>query len=73
MFVSCWVEPSGRTVDHQVTKGIREDLDEEALRVARSMYFNKPAMQNGKPIKVRYNIPIEFTLNPPRKVRRLRQ
>ncbi|MDZ4204652.1 MAG: energy transducer TonB [Bacteroidales bacterium] len=62
VYVQFWVETNGNTINHIVVRGIRKDLDEEALRVARLIKFDKPAMQRGKPIKVRYNLPIVFKL-----------
>lgn len=62
IYVSFWVDSVGNTFKHEILKGIRKDLDREALRVARLIKFDKPAMQRGKPLAVRYNIPIEFKL-----------
>jgi len=38
-------------------------LDKEALRVVRSMPDWKPGKQRGKPVEVKYNVPINFRLN----------
>ncbi len=62
VIVSLWVEQDGRTSNHEVTNGIRNDLNEEALRVARLIIFAKPAMQKGKPIRVKYLIPVKFEM-----------
>ncbi len=62
VFVSFWVDTIGNTINHIIIRGIRQDLDEEALRVARLIKFDKPAMQRGKPIRVKYNLPVEFKL-----------
>lgn len=62
VFVQFLVDTCGNTANHIVLKGISEDLDKEALRLAKLIKFDKPAMQGGKPIKVRINIPIEFKL-----------
>lgn len=48
--------------NHEIIKGIREDLNNEALRVAKLINFDRPAMQRGKPIKVKYTVPVEFKL-----------
>nr|NQU93546.1 energy transducer TonB [Bacteroidota bacterium] len=62
VFLTLWVDTLGNTNEHKVLKGVRNDLDEEALRVARLIKFEKPAMKRGKPVAVRYNLPIEFKL-----------
>ena len=58
-----WIDTLGVTFDHKILRGIRKDLDEEALRVTKLIRYEKPAMQHGKPIKVRYTIPVEFKLS----------
>jgi protein TonB len=57
-----WIDSLGVTFDHKVIKGIRKDLDEEALRVTKLIKYERPAMQRGKPIKIRYTVPVEFKL-----------
>ena len=37
--------------------------DEEAIRVISSMSDWKPGLENGKPVRVDYNIPIKFALH----------
>lgn len=37
-------------------------MDEEGLRVIRLMPKWEPGKQNGKPVKVQYNLPIKYTL-----------
>ncbi len=62
VFVRFWVDTLGYTAEHKITKGIRADLDEEALRVARLIKFDKPAMNRGKPIGIWFHLPIAFKL-----------
>jgi TonB family protein len=62
VYVQFWVDSIGNTINHIIIRGIRQDLDEEALRVARLIKFDKPAMQSGKPVRVKYNLPVEFKL-----------
>jgi len=62
VIVSFWIDTIGDTHDYQVIKGIREDLNTEALRVAKLIKFEKPAKQRGQPISVKYTIPVEFKL-----------
>lgn len=60
VFVCFWIDTLGYTIEHKVAQGIRPDLDEEALRVARLIKFDKPAMNKGKPIKVVFMLPFDF-------------
>lgn len=47
----------------QVGKKLGWGLDEEAIRVVKSMPPWNPGKQNGKPVTVKYTIPIKFQLN----------
>lgn len=62
VFLTFWVDTAGNTNEHVVLAGVRNDIDEEALRIARLIKFQKPAMKRGSPVAVRYNLPIEFKL-----------
>jgi len=66
VFVSFWIDTIGNTIDHKVIKGIRDDLDNEALRVTKLIVFEKPAMQKGKPVKISFTVPVEFKLVEPK-------
>jgi TonB family protein len=63
VFVLFIVDTNGTTYNHRILKGIREDIDLEALRVARLLRFENPAMQRDKPIKIKYYLPIKFVIN----------
>ena len=63
VYITFYVETTGVTTNHVVLKGIREDLDNEALRVAKLLVFDKPAMQRGRPVKILHNVIINFNLN----------
>jgi TonB family protein len=58
--ISFWIDTLGMTYDHKIVKGVRNDIDKEAIRVAKLIKFKEPARQRGKPINVRYVVPIEF-------------
>lgn len=60
VYISCWVDKSGKTLDHAVLRGVRKDLDAEALRVARLVQFDQPAKQQGKAVGMKYVIPVKF-------------
>ena len=56
------VNRDGSIVDAKVVKGVDPYLDREALRVINSMPKWKPGMQRGKPVRVRYTVPVLFRL-----------
>ncbi|MBC8152549.1 MAG: TonB family protein [Bacteroidetes bacterium] len=62
VYVSFVVAADGSLSDVAVLKGIGFGCDEEAVRVIRQMPRWKPGKQSGRPVRVRYNLPITFTL-----------
>lgn len=56
------VSRDGRVTDATVLKGLGYGTDEEALRVINTMPEWTPGRQNGKPVAVRYTLPIRFNL-----------
>lgn len=56
------IDHKGQITNSEVVKGIGGGCDEEALRVVRSMPNWSPGMQDGKPVKVEFNLPIRFAL-----------
>ena len=56
------VAPNGEIRDAEVLKGLGYGTDEEALRVVRGMPNWKPGKQNGRPVAVRYTLPIRFSM-----------
>lgn len=62
VYVSFVVAADGSLSDIAVLKGIGFGCDEEAIRVIRQMPKWKPGKQSGRPVRVRYNLPITFTL-----------
>lgn len=59
--VSYKVDTCGKTYDHYIEKGIREDLNTEALRVAKGIVYTKPAYYSGKPTIFYFTLPIRFS------------
>lgn len=57
------VNKDGNISDVKVIRSVDEDLDKEALRVMSSMPKWKPGMQKGKPVRVRYTVPVIFRLS----------
>lgn len=62
VFVRFVVEKDGSVADVEVLRGIGEPCDNEAVRVVRSMPKWTPGMRGGEPVRVRYNLPINFRL-----------
>ncbi|MBL0126095.1 MAG: energy transducer TonB [Flavobacteriales bacterium] len=62
VYVSYVVERDGRLSEVKVLRGIGGGCDEEALRVMKSMPNWIPGKQNGKVVRVRYNLPFRFHL-----------
>ncbi|WP_299709056.1 energy transducer TonB [uncultured Pontibacter sp.] len=56
------VDRYGKVTDANVIKGLGYGTDEEALRVINSLPNWTPGKQNGKPVAVRYTLPIRFNL-----------
>jgi protein TonB len=63
VYVSFVVGKDGSIADVKVLRGISADCDKEAVRVVQAMPPWKPGKQNGKPVFVRFNLPIKFKLN----------
>jgi periplasmic protein TonB len=62
VFVSLVVSETGRISDVKVVKGIGFGCDEEAVRVIAAAPPWIPGKQGGRPVKVRYTVPVNFTL-----------
>lgn len=56
------VNRDGSIVDAEVLRGVDPSLDQEALRVISTMPKWKPGMQRGKPVRVKYTVPVTFRL-----------
>jgi TonB family protein len=56
------VEKDGKLSDIKVERALGGGTDEEAVRVLRESPRWIPGEQNGKPVRVKYNIPISFSL-----------
>jgi len=57
------VNKDGSIVDCEVVKPVNPSLDKEALRVISGMPKWKPGSQRGKPVRVKYTVPVNFRLN----------
>lgn len=57
------VNTDGSISNIGIIRGVDPDLDGEAVRVISSMPNWKPGMQKGKPVRVKYTVPVMFRLN----------
>ena len=64
VFVNFIVSTTGEVFDVKVLKGFGFGADEEAVRVVQNMPRWEPARQSGKVVNVRFNLPINFALEP---------
>ena len=63
VYVQFIVDKSGTVTNVKIVRGVDKNLDAEALRVVKSLPKYKPGKQRGKPVRVMFTIPINFTLN----------
>ena len=63
VFLSFIVEKNGQLTDIKVDRKVGGGLDEEAIRVLKLSPRWNPGIQNGRPVRVKYNIPINFSLS----------
>lgn len=56
------VEKDGCITDAHIVKSVSPALDAEALRIVKAMPNWTPGRQNGKPVRVKYTVPISFKL-----------
>jgi len=62
VFLSFVVEKDGSITDVKVLRGIGFGCDEEAMKVIKKSPLWKPGKNKGIPVRVRYNMPINFNL-----------
>ncbi len=63
VYLSFVVEKDGMITDVKVLKGIGSGCDEEAMRVIKKSPRWKAGMQSNLPVRVRYQMPIAYTIN----------
>lgn len=56
------VNKDGSIVDVEVVRSVDPSLDKEAVRVVKAMPKWKPGQQRGKPVRVKYTLPVVFRL-----------
>jgi periplasmic protein TonB len=62
VFVGFVIDTLGNVTDVKIVRGVRDDLDNEAMRVVKLLNGWTPGTQNGKKVKVAYSLPINFSL-----------
>lgn len=62
VIVSFVIEKDGSVSDAKVVRKLAPNFDDEALRVVKLMPKWKPGRQDGKPVRVQFNLPINFSL-----------
>jgi periplasmic protein TonB len=63
VYVQFVVDTTGNLVNIGIGKGPHRCLNEEGLRVVKSMPVWKPGMQNGQRVRVKFVVPIKFQLS----------
>jgi TonB family protein len=63
-FIEFWIDTNGYTSEHKVIQSVRQDLDDEYLRVYKLIKFDVPAKNyDNEPIGMCFQLPFRFTLD----------
>jgi protein TonB len=62
VYIEFVVDKDGSVEDVKVRRGVSPGLDKEAMRAVKSMPKWSPGKMNGKPVKCRFTIPVDFKL-----------
>ena len=62
VYISFIVDKTGSVTNIKVVRGVDKSLDDEAVRVIKSLPKYKPGKQRGKAVRVMFTVPIRFTL-----------
>lgn len=63
VFVKFIVDEEGKSIRHEVLKGVTPDLDAEALRVSKLLKSWNPAKHDGKKVKAAFVLPVMFKID----------
>jgi TonB family protein len=63
VYVTMVINVDGSVTDTKVLRGVYPSLDAESARVISIMPKWKPGMQNGKAVRVRFNLPVRWDLS----------
>ncbi|MGZ3757730.1 MAG: energy transducer TonB [Mucilaginibacter sp.] len=62
VWVSLVIEKDGSVNDVKMLRGLTEEQDKEVIRVVKNLRRWNPGMQDGKPVRVQYTLPIDFKM-----------
>jgi protein TonB len=63
VFVQITVEADGTITHPKIIRSVSKELDDEAIRVVSSSPRWKPGIQNSKPVKCLFIVPISFNIS----------
>ena len=62
VFLTFIVDDNGKVGNVEILKGIHKSLDDSATKAVLKLPKFTPASQRGKPVKLKYTIPVNFKL-----------
>jgi TonB family protein len=62
VIIEFYIDKTGFTTNHKIIRGVREDVNNEVLRVAKLLIFDSPAYLRGNPIQEKYLLALSFSL-----------
>ena len=62
VYVNFTIEKDGSLTDIRVDRKVGLGLDEEAIRVVQASKRWMPGIQNSRPVRVKYNVPVKFSV-----------
>jgi len=68
VIVRFMIEKDGSISEPFILQSVSKTIDAEAIRVVEGMPKFKPGLQDGKPVKVQYTLPLRFFFEEPRTV-----
>ena len=63
VYVEFIIHTTGNLSNFKIVKSVSPELDDEVLRVVKKFPRFKPAMQNGRKVRVRYTVPVTFRMS----------
>jgi TonB family protein len=68
IIITFTIEENGELKNCKIKKGLREDVDNEVLRVLKLVHFNRAAVysSNGKPHSINFTLPINIQCGSPK-------
>ena len=63
VFITFVIERDGMLTDIKIVKSLSAETDAEAIRLIKDSPKWKPGIQNGRPVRVQYTLPIPFPID----------